>query len=223
MSFLDGAYARLDRAREHLADLEIREKALIHPQIENIVAKTDLNTVRDFVFQDPAAELPQSLSILIGEIVYNLRAALDYLVFDLALVDSGTSQSRTQFPIDDTPDQFVAHRASFLKGLSVEHIALIEALQPYKGNYKTAMIRDISNPDKHRKLTVVGKNGVYSIKIKRACDLQTDPKTGIVTIYRMEMESEFVGHIVFEDDKGLAVGVLQMLHAEVESILGKFK
>lgn len=153
MSFLDGAYARLHRAGEHLADLEVREKALTHPEIKTIVAKTDLNTVKNFAITDPLAELPQSFSVLIGETIYNLRAPLDYLVFELAILDSGAPQKGTQFPIDNTEEDFAGHRHRFLKGLSVEHIARIEALQPYKGNYYTAMIRDISNPDKHRKLT----------------------------------------------------------------------
>lgn len=89
MSFLDGAYARLHRAGEHLADLEVREIALTHPEIETIVTKTDLNTVKDFAITDPLAELPQSFSVLIEVAIYNLRAALDYLVFELAILDSG--------------------------------------------------------------------------------------------------------------------------------------
>jgi hypothetical protein len=36
---------------------------------------------------------------LVGEICYNLRSALDYLVFELAKHDSGTRQENTQFPI----------------------------------------------------------------------------------------------------------------------------
>jgi hypothetical protein len=43
VALLDGAYARLHRAREHLADLKIREKAILHPQIEDVVIKMDLN------------------------------------------------------------------------------------------------------------------------------------------------------------------------------------
>jgi hypothetical protein len=135
MAFLDGAYARLDRVREHLTDLEVREKAILHPQIANIVAETDLNTVKDFVITDPLADLPQRFSILIGETIYNLRAALDYLVFDLAILDSGGPRKGTQFPIDDTKDVFTGHRGRFLKGLSTKHIAQIEALQPYNDTY----------------------------------------------------------------------------------------
>jgi len=223
VAFLDGAYARLNRAREHLADLEIREKAILHPQIENIVTKTDLNTVKDFIITDLLAEMPQSFSVLIGETIYNLRSALDYLVFDLAILDSGAPKKGTQFPIDDTEENFASHRGRLLKGLSVEHVARIKALQPYKGYYYTAMIRDISNPDKHQALTVIQGKGVYRIKVIDTSEQQTDPKTGIVTVRRVEMKSEFVGHVAFEVDEAPVVNTLQVLQAEVGKILGDFK
>ena len=223
MAFLDGAYARLNRAREHLADLEIREKAIVHPKIANIIAKKDLRTIQDFVITDLDAELPQSFSILIGETIYNLRAALDYLVFDLAVLDSGSPKKGTQFPIDDTKENFASHRGRFLKGLSVEHVAQIEKLQPYKGYNYTAMIRDISNPDKHQTLTVIQGKGVYSIKVVDTSERQPDPQTGIVTVRRVEVNSEFVGHVAFKDDEAPVVSTLQILQAEVAHILGDFK
>jgi hypothetical protein len=166
--------------------------------------------------------LPQRFSILIGETIYNLRAALDYLVFDLAILDSGTPKKGTQFPIDNTEEDFARHRGRFLKGLNIEHIARIEALQPYKGYTYTAMIRDISNPDKHRELTVIQGKGVYSIKVIHTSEPQTDPQTGIVTVHRVEMKSEFVGHVAFKDNEMPVVNTLQILQAEVSQILGNF-
>jgi hypothetical protein len=75
-------------------------------------------------FPDPDILIP----ILIGEIAYNLRSSLDYLVFELARFDSGAVQDNTQFPIDDTPKKFKGHIASRLKGLCPTHIAAIEQL-----------------------------------------------------------------------------------------------
>jgi hypothetical protein len=37
-----------------------------------------------------------------------------------------------------------------LKGINPLHMAAIERLQPYKGCGWTKMLRDLSNPDKHR-------------------------------------------------------------------------
>src|SRR5689334_11619575 len=89
-------------------------------------------------------------SVVVGEIVYNLRAALDYLVYVPAEQDSGARQSGTQFPIEDSQQGFTAHRPTRLKGVSDEHAAVIRQFQPYRGCEWTRTLRDLSNPDKHR-------------------------------------------------------------------------
>jgi len=136
---LDHAVARVNRAQEHLADLIRRlsglafEPGLRKPQIE-----------RDLMF-----------SILVGEVCYNLRAALDYLVFELAKLDSGAEQEQTQFPIADDAGKF-KEQSQRLKGLKRTHVKAIESLQPYNhGCEWTRRLRDWSNPDKHRTLARV--------------------------------------------------------------------
>jgi len=103
---------------------------------------------------------PLIYGVLVGEVCYNLRAALDYLVYELAINDSGQLQEGTQFPIEDSPDDFAvrhnlrAGRRCYLRGLNSTHIAAIERLQPYAGTYWPETLRNISNPDKHKTLTV---------------------------------------------------------------------
>jgi hypothetical protein len=91
------------------------------------------------------------IGILTGEIFYNLRTALDYLVFELAKIYSGTEQSGTQFPIMDAKQDFDGRgKTTFLNGVNPTHIACIERLQPYNGCNWTRRLRDYSNADKHR-------------------------------------------------------------------------
>jgi len=75
----------------------------------------------------------------------------------------------------------------------------------------------------HRKLTLIEGKGVYSIKVVNTSEHQTDAQTGIVTVYRMEMKSEFVGHVAFKDDEAPVMSTLHILQAEVAKILGDFK
>jgi hypothetical protein len=90
----------------------------------------------------PETYFDMRLPILVGEIAYNLRSALDYLVFELARLDTGIEQSGTQFPLEDTPEGFQRNlKRGRLIGLNAAHIAAIEG-----------MLRDLSNPDKHRHL-----------------------------------------------------------------------
>lgn len=123
-------------------------------------------------FPEPSPDLPLAIS----DAVHNLRAALDYLVYELAFKDSGSAQHGTQFPIEEckigiAPTSnnkigfdIVAPR--YLRGLSPKHVAAIEAMQPYNGQGWAQDLKDISNPDKHRKLIVVNKEEFISVWVR---------------------------------------------------------
>jgi hypothetical protein len=82
-----------------------------------------------------------SIGIRIGEVCYNLRSALDYLIFELAKLDSCAEQSGTQFPIIDAKEDFegrgkrifLKEGINLLKGINLAHVAAIEQLQPCNG------------------------------------------------------------------------------------------
>jgi hypothetical protein len=111
----------------------------------------------------PHEPVPHIIKILVGEIIYNLRAALDYLVYELAYLDSGEIKNGTQFIIEDREKVFQRKRNSKLKGVSDEHVAIIERLQPYNGCDWTRILRELSNPDKHRRLTISYTSTALSI------------------------------------------------------------
>ena len=96
------------------------------------------------------------------KVVENLRSALDYLIYKLACFDSKGIVDKTQFVIVDSEENFQSNKWH-LNGLSGEHIAAIERLQPYRGCNWTQLIRDISNPDKHEHLTAIKHPIVVSI------------------------------------------------------------
>jgi len=109
MQPLDGAYQRVKRAGVHLANLKRRSNILCQEKSGAVVIQRKPAT---FLLPDgrkirgvlgsaafPIGPTPQIFSILAGEVIYNLRAALDYLVYELAKVDSDYVVYRTQFPI----------------------------------------------------------------------------------------------------------------------------
>ncbi len=165
---LDGAFERVNRAGEHLADLKGRIREVEDVQENRLLDELDLDAPNkaDFalsprsrvvgVMMQPI--LPLRLSVLVGEACYNLRSALEYLAHELAKHDSGSPQVGIQFPIEDDPQRFArrknpADRICTLRGIDPTHIAAIERLQPYNGCEWTRRLRDISNPDRHRELT----------------------------------------------------------------------
>ena len=153
---LDGAFARVDRADKHLADLKSKISERECDQIQANPIEADPDNPGNLLLRPTKGVLPIDpiFGILVGECVYNLRAALDYLVYELAIVDSGHIQDGTQFPIESKKEIFTRRAKTWLKGINPTHIAEIEKLQPYNEQW-TAVLRDKSNPDKHRLLTPV--------------------------------------------------------------------
>lgn len=152
---LHGARLRHERAREHLADIQRTVNAL-YDRLHEVGAGEHPDT-GGYAVMFPQLEQPTpTLSIRVGEAIYNLRAALDYVVFELARHDSGQPQEGTQFPIEDREEVFrQTRRPTYLKGVSDEHVAMVEEYQPYKGCNWTGMLQSLSNPDKHRELHVL--------------------------------------------------------------------
>ncbi len=103
----------------------------------------------------PHTNLLPEASAIVGDIVNNLRSALDYLVYELAKHNEGEEIRNTQFVITKCPKEFEGQKNTRLKGLTERQIAIIRNVQPFRGATWTELLVDISNPDKHRHLVSV--------------------------------------------------------------------
>ena len=162
MPSLTDAYARLERADEHLREIHSLAHKICTAQAEatRVQAAPDmtlgLGELKQ-VFSVESANTPIAgrLGVLVGDFVNSLRSCLDYLVGELAELDSGSRKDRTQFPVEQSPDSFRGRSRSFLHGVTDAHVAYIVHLQPYNGTSWTAKLVRMSNWDKHNKLVLV--------------------------------------------------------------------
>jgi hypothetical protein len=150
---LDDAKARIERARTHIANLEAAIATFLPPDrtiTTPIMSPAFISSGKQYVYA------PSILAILIGETIYNLRGALDYLIYELFQLDTGKIKEHTQFLIEDTPTKWTAHLpGAGINRLTAPHQAALQALQPCFGCKWTGALRDYSNPDKHRQLTTI--------------------------------------------------------------------
>jgi len=163
---LDGCFERVIRADEHLAELKREIAIVFEKQAHAVPFDLDPNPPHRVINLGPPSEtfFGMRIGTLTGEICYNLRSALDYLVFELAILDSGSPQDGTQFPIMDAPKDFAGRgKTAYLKGINAAHVACIERLQPYNGCNWTRRLRDCSNADKHRHFVPSGGNSRVTV------------------------------------------------------------
>jgi hypothetical protein len=160
---LDDARARIGRAKEHITRLEHEISAILPPN------QTITRAVMGPAFLSRSShriDVPPIVTILIGETIYNLRSALDYLVYELFYLDTGKIKKNTKFPVESSPKEWNKYfpfpgmlgkqrHKLWLYRLSTSHQAAIKALQPCFGCKWTAPFSSLSNLDKHRHLTVV--------------------------------------------------------------------
>jgi hypothetical protein len=133
------------------------------------------------------------VAIVAGEALYNLRAALDYLVHALAWLDSGSPQDYTQFPITHTADSFERQRTQRLVGINDAHVNALAEYQPYNSCEWTATLQELSNPDKHRTLTSIHRefSGSFRIVPENLLDDPTDADRLIIPQTDVSIELRF--------------------------------
>lgn len=168
---LEGAKRRTQRSRRYIEEAETLLNEF-GKQCEDLIFSSYNEKTGQYgilvEFPDPHPDLPLAIS----DAVHNLRAALDYVVYELALKDSGSIQNGTQFPLELDKSKTLPSGNKvgwdhvvdrFMKGVNQHHRDMIEQLQPYKGVKWTKLLKDISNPDKHRRLTKLTVESVLSV------------------------------------------------------------
>jgi hypothetical protein len=130
-----------------------------HPSLPWIAPWITDFTIRMLV-KEPC---PPMWGIVIGEILHDIRSALDHLIYQLVIYATDTApgdRSRTQFPIFDDNNEYAKHRPKMLKGVGSKATALIEAFQPFSTGESTSSplwhLNELSNVDKHRTLHLTG-------------------------------------------------------------------
>ena len=82
---------------------------------------------------DDTPKVPADYSIRIGEIAYNLRSALDHLVWQLVLANGACPSTNNALPIYQDEEKYKKHATRKLKRVAPIHCDLIEEFQTYHG------------------------------------------------------------------------------------------
>ena len=179
---LRGAKLRSQRAADHIVEIEavVEQWITDNPHPITMSAPRDQveagSGIKPKIDWSQATPIPTTwVGIVAGEVLYNLRAGLDYLVHSLAWLDSRKPQLHTQFPITHTAASFQKQRRERLKGVGQTHVSLLEEYQPYRGCEWTTLLQELSNPDKHRTLTAVIKEFSGNFTVDRTA-VQLDPQ-----------------------------------------------
>ena len=171
-----GVYAKVNRARDALSSLESDVAA--HCEIDR---RQQVMEIRQGALLPNGSDEPPVLhdfSARTGEIAYNLRSALDHLVWQLVLVNDHIPGHWNQFPIFQDEDEYQSAAKRRLRGLADRDQELIEGFQPYRENGGIGaylwMLHSVCNVDKHRHLNVV------NVHSSATASLEGDVEPGLI-------------------------------------------
>ncbi|MGB7872198.1 MAG: hypothetical protein WBM01_28695 [Mycobacterium sp.] len=143
----DGLRAEIDAFREH-SPHQFETKSLGNPR-----GQSDFRVILK-VIQAPT--IPHDWAVVTGDILTNVRAALDHAVFPHVRAHAPEVRPwKIQHPIEDTRGKFEAKTA----GWSSENVRkVIDEAQPYQfddpSGHPLRILRELVNIDKHRDLVV---------------------------------------------------------------------
>lgn len=154
---------KVERAKKHVGDLEREIRAFLdtNPYAAGLKPHDHIPHTKVY-YLVKAEEPPANISAITGDVLANLRSALDHLAYHLAVVN-GTADERvlkaTYFPISDDATKYVAEAPGKVKGMSQAAKDAIAACKPYKGgNDVLWQLHKLNNIDKHRFVVTVGSS-----------------------------------------------------------------
>lgn len=158
---------KLARAAEHLDSLRAltleweKTERYETVQEQDAASNNDFEWIR-FVARVGGSPLPgDALATRLGDCLQNYRSALDHLIWELSVLESGDpppQPRRISFPAYDEAARFAGQG---LHAVATDVVDEVKKLQPYHDGAKAHenphwLLCELSNVDKHRTIHVVG-------------------------------------------------------------------
>jgi hypothetical protein len=163
---LAGAQEKVARALQQFESLKREAEDWVTSQPYKLAYDFNPQTGRyTFAIVNPGCLPPLRFGVIIGEILHDLRSALDHLVWQLIIASGGKPTFANHFPIYSwlprKRDQWITRRErwnTMLTDVDPVYRAVIKALQPYRRAHRLLYcpldrLASLSDSDKHRVLT----------------------------------------------------------------------
>lgn len=162
---LVGCIGKVERASLHLQALHRAIGPFLEsePKPYRFMSKVEVESSRYLMIVFIKREMPIEWSLIAGDFLQNLRAALDHLVWQLVIANGFKPTAGNAFPIfDERPPSKRSDRERrkwerCIHGVHRDAVSYIESCQPYHGadgptTHLLWALRELSNEDKHRTL-----------------------------------------------------------------------
>lgn len=146
---------KIERANQHLGELVVIRDSFMQTKPYTILSRPNTQPgYYDFYVTDIHCP-PKEIALITGDVIHNLRAALDHLAYELVLLNGAEPTTATCFPIHDDAALYNSRHERQVRGMGQPAIDAISATQPYKGgNDALWVLHKLDIEDKHHALFV---------------------------------------------------------------------
>jgi hypothetical protein len=156
-----GAKLKIERAKGHISNLEEAIKAFFAREPYAILDQVDPKSGETIYRVQVKECVPIEFSAALGDIVHNLRSALDLLLCDLVRAAGNTVERRHGFPIFPSVKDYRAGAKGKISGVSPATERFIDRLKPYDGgNTSLFNLHRLDILDKHQGIVPVATGSV---------------------------------------------------------------
>jgi len=171
---------KLGRAKVHFDALSPEVSAFEKSKPYRITSKDDTENGTHVIKIEISTEVPDNIGLLAGDFISCLRASLDYLAWDLALITTTTPFKDTCFPIRGIYDGKGAterYISKVTQDIPSNAVTIIRNLQPYCSGSAYRLthlwrLNKLWNIDKHRRIPIIGSMSGEFLKLPIGTEAQ---------------------------------------------------
>jgi len=226
---------KIKRAQKHLAELEAAAETYRDSYTQVAVAEKNSKFSQGDLILRNLPIIHFDMLAIAGDVLQNLRSALDHVMYHLALVANPNASEavlrKISFPIGESLHGYKSlSRGKIERIIEPRAMQFIDGLKPYKGgNGALWKLHETNNIDKHRRLIAIGTDilcegegfdGYYWLKAD-------NPSFATVDITEGQKDTKITGlksltHLQTAKSEAL-IPTLHQLTDVVKSLVEEFK
>ena len=168
--------AKVNHAKRHLDQLTHAVASYLSSSPYQLSARENLSTKMWDIFVAGLTQTPESITMISGDVIYNLRSALDHVAWGLVRVNGPPPQPNgIYFPIANNSAAYKEKRKKLVGLATPAAVHQIDALMPYQADPSTPTLGNdhlwhlhrLNIIDKHRAILTCGST-VNSVNLGAA-------------------------------------------------------
>ena len=208
MVTLEGVNAKIQRAQDEIERLarDIADSCEGQRSLFSEELRPDVGD-KIWIFRGETPIVPIGYSVRLGEIVYNLRSALDQLIWQLVHANYKTPGRHNEFPLLNDESRFNETVKSKLKGVSQKSLDKIKEMQPFCKNDEWDALKtlhSLCNTDKHRSV-IFPSYSVDRCKVTYHGGGNPDIKPHVHLIHVFELRKDSIAFSTRPPDANFAI------------------